>query len=175
MGITSQVKNGGWGAVAVYLYTLFVFLYWDIPLISTDRIALAVAAAPALVLMFSVVAANDWLNDYWAGGNLKRSTETIDRITGESDFYDSAPQEIQESIDDFDELGYSHHVAILAGIALAIAVPITGYLVAGFVGGISGVVLAIVILRVLSIRSYRELNRLAKQMSVPYEEKYENQ
>ncbi|SMO73045.1 hypothetical protein SAMN06264867_107140 [Halorubrum cibi] len=125
--------------------------------------------------MFSVVAANDWLNDYWAGGNLKRSTETIDRITGESDFYDSAPQEIQESIDDFDELGYSHHVAILAGIALAIAVPITGYLVAGFVGGISGVVLAIVILRVLSIRSYRELNRLAKQMSVPYEEKYENQ
>lgn len=175
MGIASQVKNGGWGAVAVYLYTLFVFLHWEIPLISTDRIALAVAAAPALVLMFTVVAANEWLNNYWVGGNLKRSTETIANITGTNDFYESASKEIQESIDEFDELGYSHHVAILSGITLAIAVPVTGYLAAGFMGGIIGVTLAFVILRVLSIRSYRELNRLAKQMSVPYEEKYENQ
>jgi hypothetical protein len=175
MGITSQIKNGGWGAVAIYLYSLFISLYWDIPLISTDRIALAAAAAPALILMFTVVTANEWLNDYWAGGNLKRSAETIARITGESDFYDSAPQEVKDSVDEFDELGYSHHVAILSGIILTIAVPITGYLIAGVVGLFIGVALAFVILRVLSIRSYRELNQLAKQMSVPYEAKYENQ
>jgi len=174
MGIASQIKNGGWGAVALYLYALFVFLYWDVPLISTDRIALAVAAVPALILMFSVAAANEWLNDYWAGGNLKRSTKTIAQITGENDFYDSAPQEVQDSIDDFDELGYSHHVSILSGIFLAVVVPITGYLVRDIVGLLICLLLSVVLLRFLSVRSLRELNRLAKQMSVPYEEKYEN-
>ncbi|WP_408960160.1 hypothetical protein [Natrinema sp. 74] len=175
MGVRSQIKNGGWGALGVYLYSLFAFLYWDVPLISTDRLALAAATIPALAVMFTVVVTNDWLNDYWAGGNLKRSTETIAKITGENDFYDSAPQEVKDSVDEFDELAYGHHVAILSGIILAVAVPVTGYVVAGNIGVILGVVTAPVLLRALSIRSYRELNRLAKQMSVPYEENYENQ
>ncbi|MDF9747922.1 hypothetical protein [Natrinema salsiterrestre] len=175
MGLTSQIKNGGWGALAIYVYSLLVLLYWDIPLISTDRIALVAATVPALAVMFTVVVANDWLNDFWAGGNLKRSTATILRITGENDFFDSAQQEVKDAIDDFDEKGYSHHVSILAGILLAITVPITGYVIGKFVGLFIGVGLAAIILRVFSVRSFRELNQLAKQMSVPYEENYENQ
>jgi hypothetical protein len=175
MGITSQLKNGGWGALAIYVYSLLIFLYWDVPLISTDRIALVAAAIPSFAVMFTVVAANDWLNDFWAGGNLKRSTETILRITGGSDFFDSAQQEVKDAIDDFDEKGYSHHVSILAGILLAIVVPITGYAIGELIGLLIGLGLAAIILRVFSVRSFRELNRLAKQMSVPYVENYENQ
>lgn len=175
MGLTSQIKNGGWGALAIYVYSLFVLLYWEVPLITTDRIAVVAAAIPSLAVMFIVVVANDWLNNFWVGGNLKRSTETILRITGESDFFDSAQQEVRDSIDGFDEKGYSHHVSILAGILLTIAAPITGYAIGDVVGLLVGVGLAPIILRVLSVRSFRELNRLAKQMSVPYEENYENQ
>jgi hypothetical protein len=175
MGIRSQVKNGGWGALGVYLYSLFAFLYWDVPLVSTDRLALAAATIPALAVMFVVVIGNDWLNDFWAGGNLKQSTETILKITGENDFYDSAPQEVKDSVDEFDELAYGHHVAILSGILLAIAVPVTGYVVAGIIGVVLGVITSAILIRAFSVRSYRELNRLAKQISVPYEENYENQ
>lgn len=175
MTLASQIKNGGWGALAIYVYSLLILLYWDVPLITTDRIALVAAAVPSLAVMFTVVAANDWLNDFWAGGNLKRSTETILRITGGNDFFDSAQQEVKDAIDDFDEKGYSHHVSILAGILLAIAVPITGYVISDLIGLLIGLGLAGIILRVFSVRSFRELNRLAKQMSVPYEENYENQ
>lgn len=174
MGLASQMWNGGWGALAVYVYSLFVLIYWDFSLISSDRIAVVVAAVPALMVMFTVVVANDSLNNYWAGGNLKQSTATILRITGENDFFDSADQEVKDAINKFDKKGYSHHVSILAGILLAIAIPITGYAIRGVTGLLIGVALGAVILRVFSIRSFRELNRLAEQMSVPYEENYEN-
>lgn len=175
MDIYSQVKNGGWGAVAIYLYSLFVFLYWDLPLVTADRVALAAAAVPALLVMFFVVVKNDWLNGYWAGGNLKRSTERISQITGDNDFYESAPEEVKESVDDFDDLAYGHHVAIVSGIVLAVAAPITGYAAVDLRGLAVGVIVSFAFLRALSIRSYRELNRLAKELSTPYEENYENQ
>lgn len=175
MGITSQVKNGGWGAVAIYLYSLFIFLHWNPPLVASDRIALAAAAAPALLVMFFAEVKNDWLNDYWAGGNLKRSTDRISRITGDNDFYESAPKEVKESVDNFDKLAYSHHVAIISGIMLTVTTPIIGYTIIGVRGFAVGIVVSVISLRALSIRSYRELNRLAKELSTPYEENYENQ
>lgn len=175
MGITSQVKNGGWGALFLYIHSLFVLLYWDIPIVTSDRVAIVVAAVPALVVMFTVAVLNHKLNDYWAGGNLKRSTETIAQITGESNFWHSASKETQETIDDYDEKAYSHHVSILSGIINAIAAPITGYLVIGWQGIVVGILISIILLRGLSVRSYRELNRLAKDLSIPYEENYENQ
>lgn len=174
MDISSQIKNGGWGAVAIYLYSLFVILYWDWPLIKSDRMALAVATGPALLVMFFVVVKNDWLNDYWAGGNLKKSTQKIARITGEDDFYESASKEVKESVDDFDKLAYSHHVAIISGIVIATTAPVIGYLVHGLMGLGIGVVISLAVIHSFSIRSYQELNRLAKELSTPYEENYEN-
>jgi len=175
MGIPSQVKNGGWGAVSLYLHSLFVFLYWDVPLITSDRVALVAAGVPALVVMFAVVVLNHKLNDYWAGGNLKQSTETIVQITGERDFWHSASKETRDAIDDYDEKAYSHHVSILAGIINAAAAPITGHFAIGWQGIVVGLLLSIIFLRGMSVRSYRELNRLAKELSIPYEENYENQ
>jgi len=175
MGILSQVKNGGWGTLSLYFHTLFVFLYWDIPLITSDRVALVAAAVPALVVMFTVVVLNHRLNDYWAGGNLKQSAETIAQITGEHDFWHSASKETQDAIDDYDEKAYSHHISILAGITNAITVPLTGYFAIGWQGIVAGIALSLILLRTLSVRSYRELNRLARELSTPYEENYENQ
>jgi hypothetical protein len=175
MSLTSQIKNGGWGALALYLYSLFVLLHWEIPLITSDRIAMASAAAPALLVMFAVVVLNHQLNEFWAGGNLMESATTIREITGGRDFYHSASAEIQSSIDDFDEKAYSHHISILSGIILAIAIPITGYFSIGWKGVVGGVVLSSLLFRTLTIRSYRELNGLATEMSTPYEENYENQ
>jgi hypothetical protein len=175
MGIPSQVRNGGWGALSLYLHSLFVFLYWDFPLITSDRVALVAAAVPTLVVMFMVVVLNHRLNDYWAGGNLKQSTKTIAQVTGERDFWHSASKKTQDAIDDYDEKAYSHHVSILAGIINGVAAPITGYLAIGWQGFALGLLLSIIFVRGLSVRSYRELNRLAKELSTPYEENYENQ
>ncbi|WP_336022452.1 hypothetical protein [Halobellus salinisoli] len=175
MGITSQVKNGGWGALFLYIHSLFVFLYWDVPLVTSDRLAIVAAAVPASIVMFAVVVLNHWLNYYWAGGHLKRSTEIIDQITGKRNFWHSASKETQETINDFDEKAYSHHISILSGIINAITVPITGYFVIGWQGIVVGLLISIILLRGLSVRSYRELNQLAKELSIPYEENYENQ
>lgn len=174
MGIASQIKNGGWGAMWIYLYTLFVFLYWDIQLITSDRVALVAAGVPAFLVMFFVRVKNDWLNEYWVGGNLKRSTEQISKITGDNDFYESASGEIKKSVDEFDELAYGHHVAIISGIVLAGVLPITGYAAGGLAGLAIGGIGSIVIFETLSLSSYRELNQLSKDLSTPYEENYEN-
>lgn len=175
MGISSQIRNGGWGALAIYVYSLFVLVYWKIPYITFDRLALAVAAVPALIVMFLVVVLNDWLNDYWAGGHLKESSREIAQITGKNDFYHSATPEIQDAVDDFDEKAYGHHIAIISGVILAVAAPITGYVVFGLIGVMGGMLVSLVSIRTLSIRSYRELNQLAKDLSTPYMENYENQ
>ena len=175
MGIGSQIKNGGWGAIVLYIYSLLVFLYWDVPLVTSDRIVLVVAALPALCLMFTVFVLNHKLNDYWAGGNLKRSTETIDRITGEHDFYHSASEETQAAVDEFDEKAYTHHISILTGIIIAATVPIIGYFAIGLTGIAIGILFSIISFRALTIHSYREVNQLATDLSKPYEEKYENQ
>jgi hypothetical protein len=175
MGLASQIKNGSWGALGIYIYTLFVLLYWDTPLITSDRMALAAASIPALSVMFLVVVFNHQLNKYWAGGNLRQSAEEINQITGENDFYHSASQDIRDTIDDFDEKAYGHHVAILSGITLSILTPITGYLAFHLTGFAGGLIAALASLWGLSIRSYRELNRLAEDLSTPYVENYENQ
>jgi hypothetical protein len=172
MGIASQVLNGGWGALVIYAYAYLVLLHWNV---TNGRIAAVVAAIPALIVMFSVVVLNHWLNDFWAGGNLQRSTEEIDRITGENDSYHSASKEIQETIDEFDEKAYGHHVAILSGLVVGIAAPVTGFVAIGLRGALVGIVGSLLAIRVLSIRSHRELNRLADDLSTPYVENYENQ
>jgi hypothetical protein len=175
MNLFSQVRNGGWGAIMIYFYSLYVFLNWDIPLIISDRIAMMAAAAPSLAVMFLVAVANHQLNDFWAGGKLKESTETIRQITGENDFFESAPQEVKDSVDNYDQKAYGNHVAIIVGILLSILIPPTAYLAAGWTGLIIGLVASLISLRALSVRSYRELNKLAEQLSTPYEENYENQ
>ena len=175
MDIYWHVKNGGWGAVAVYFFSLAVLIYLDIPFVTSDRLMLVVAGGPVLLLMFTVYVGIDSLNEFWAGGNLKRSTKRIDEITGDNDFYESSSTEIKKSVDDFDDKAYSHHISILSGLILSVVVPATGYTVGGLPGVILGVLVGSVLFQTLSVRSYRELNKLARKLSTPYEENYENQ
>lgn len=172
MGVASQVVNGGWGAIAVYLYSYAVIHFWDL---ATPRAGVVIAVGPAVLLMFLVYRFNHELNDFWAGGNLKESTQTIQRITGENDSYHSASQEIRETIDGFDEKAFAHHVGIISGLTLAIALPVSAFLAFGIKGLLAGLLGAFLAVWGLSMQSYRELNRLASDLSVPYEENYENQ
>ena len=171
MGIASQVLKGGWGALAIYAYAYLVLIHWDI---TNGRIAAVVAAIPALVVMFTVVVLNHWLNEFWVGGNLKESTDEINRITGENDSYHSASREIQETVDDFDEKAYGHHVTVISGLIVGISAPFVGLVAFGWIGALSGAFCSLVSIRALSIHSYRELNQLAKDLSTPYVENYEN-
>lgn len=172
MGVASQVANGGWGAIAVYLYSYAVIHFQDL---TTPRAGMVIAAAPALLLMFLVYRFNHRLNNFWAGGNLKESTETIQRITGESDSYHSASQAVRETVDDFDEKAFGHHVGILSGLTLAAILPISAFLTFGTAGLFGGLFAAVLAVWGLSVQSFRELNRLARDLSVPYAENYENQ
>jgi len=141
---------------------------------TSDRIALVVAGAPALLVMFIVVTFNHQLNDFWAGGYLKQSTEEIAQIVNEHDFYHSASREIQDTVDDFDKKAYGHHVAILSGLIVAGSAPVVGYLAFGPVAALGGLPVSLLALWTLSVRSYREINRLAEDLSTPYVENYEN-
>jgi hypothetical protein len=172
MSIYSQVRNGGWGAAILYVYSLFILIYWKI---ASERIALVVAAAPALLVMFVVVTCNHRLNDFWAGGYLKQSTEEIAQIVNNHDFYHSASKEIQDTVDDFDKKAYSHHVAILSGVVVAVSAPIVAYFAFDLVAVLGGLLVSIIAFWALSVRSYREINRLAEDLSTPYVENYENQ
>jgi hypothetical protein len=172
MSIITQVTNGGWGALVLYLYSYLVVYFGNL---ASQRGAIVISAIPPLLLMFLVYRFNHRLNDFWAGGNLKESTVKIQHITGDSDSYHSASEEIQSTIDEFDKKAYGHHVGILSGIALALATPLLGYLVFDEKGLIGGIVAGVVVIWGLCVRSYNELNRLASDLSIPYEEKYENQ
>lgn len=172
MGVVSQVANGGWGAIAVYLYSYAAILSQSL---TTPRAGVVIATGPALLLMFLVYRFNHKLNDFWAGGNLKQSTETIQRITGKNDSYHSASQAVQETVDEFDEKAFGHHVGILSGLTLAVLLPISAFLTFGIVGLFGGLFAAVLAIWGLSVQSFRELNRLASDLSVPYEENYENQ
>ncbi|WP_135535461.1 hypothetical protein [Halostella pelagica] len=166
------MANGGWGAIAVYLYSYAVIHFQNL---TTPRAGMVIAAAPALLLMFLVYRFNHKLNDFWAGGKLKESTETIQRITGENDSYHSASQAVQTTVDEFDEKAFGHHVGILSGLTLAVLLPSSAFLTFGYVGLFSGLFGAVLAVWGLSVQSFRELNRLASNLSVPYEENYENQ
>ena len=61
MGVTSQVANGGWGAIAVYLYSYAAITFWEV---ATPRAGMVIAAGPALLLMFSVYRFNHELNNF---------------------------------------------------------------------------------------------------------------
>lgn len=171
MSIVTQVTNGGWGALALFLYSYTVIYYGNF---ASQRGAVVISAVPPLLIMFTVYLFNHRLNDFWAGGNLKESTAEIQQITGENDSYHSASEEVQSTIDEFDEKAYAHHIGILSGIVLALATPLAGYLVFEEQGLIAGIFASVVFIWGLGVRSYHELNRLARDLSIPYEEKYEN-
>lgn len=172
MDAISKITNGGWGALAVYIFSYSILEYWDL---ASQRSIMVFAAVPPLLIMFTVVRFNHQLNEFWAGGNLKQSTAEIQQITGEKDSYHSASEEVQNAIDEFDEKAFGHHVGILSGIVLAVATIVIGYLQFGPLGVLLGGIAGFALIWGVSIRSYHELNRLARKLSTPYKEKYENQ
>lgn len=51
----SMIQSGGWGAIALYLYSLFFMVHWNI---TTSRLALAASIGLPLLVMFLVAVFN---------------------------------------------------------------------------------------------------------------------
>lgn len=172
MNIANKIWDSGWGAVFLTIYSIggIYLLLPDSPLwINTAGII------PTILVMFLADYHNEGLIDFFAGGELKRSTDEINEITGDDHFYEAAPKEVQTRVDKFDRLAYQHNITLLTGIIIAVTAPVIGYLLYDLVGAGSGLFITFIALQGLSRRSIRQLNMLAGNITDPYHAKYENQ
>lgn len=171
MRIATRIWDSGWGAILLTTYTLLV-----IHLLAPHQLFLKpVALLPTILVMFIADRYNFQLTHFFAGGELQRSTEQISRITGGDDFYESASEELQSRVDDFDRRAYQNNISIIAGGLIAVTVPVIGFYLRDVIGGIAGLSISVLAVELLSRQSIQQLNTLAQNISEPYTAKYENQ
>lgn len=171
MRIATKIWDSGWGAIFLTAYTLSV-----IHLLFPRQLLLKpVALLPTVSVMFLADRYNFHLIHFFAGGELQRSTEQINRMTGDGDFYESASEELQTRIDDLDCRAYQNNISILAGLLITGTAPFIGFYLRDVIGTLVGLAIAIVAVQLLARRSVQQLNTLAQNITKPYTAKYENQ
>jgi hypothetical protein len=171
MNIATKIWDSGWGAVFLTIYTA-IFLH----LLAPDKLLLKLSIPmPAVLIMFFADRYNNRLVRFFAGGELLRSAEVIEDMTGEQDFYESADEELQSRINKLDRRAYQNNVSILAGIVIAVLTPVIGLYQEGGFGLLVGIIIAALALQLLTRRSIHQLNKLAQNLTKPYTAKYENQ
>ncbi|WP_042662742.1 hypothetical protein [Haloferax sp. ATB1] len=171
MQIATKIWDSGWGAVFLTVYTGVV-----IHLVTPEPLFLkTLAVLPAILVMFIADRQNNQLINFFAGGELRRSTDQIQEITGDDDFYESASEELQNRVDDFDRRAYQKNISILAGVIITVTTPFIGAYLRGTLGLAIGLLVGLLAAQLLTRRSIQELNRLAQNISKPYTAKYENQ
>ena len=171
MRIATRIWDSGWGAIFLTIYTLLVIHF----LAPHQLLLKPFALLPTILVMFIADRYNFHLIDFFAGGELQRSTEEVERITGGDDFYESASEELQSRVDDLDRRAYQNNISILSGAIIAVTVPLIGFYLGDVIGGIAGLCVAVLAVQLLSRQSIQQLNTLAQNISEPYTAKYENQ
>lgn len=171
MRVANKIWDSGWGAIFLTIYSVIaVYL-----LLRDSQLWLSTAGVlPTFLVMFCADYYNEGLIDFFAGGELKRSTDEIDELTGDDHFYEAAPEEVQTRVDKFDRRAYQHNITLLTGIIIAVTAPVIGYLLYNLIGVSGGLLITLIALQGLSRRSIRELNTLAGNITDPYHAKYEN-
>lgn len=124
--------------------------------------------------MFLSYAFNNKLNDFWAGGYLKQSSEVAHRITGSNRPYRQLDSDAQEEINKFDELAHKHNTTILSGLIIGGSAPILGYYHFGWLGSVTALIITGLAVWLLTYKSIQELNREAENIAEVYKAKYEN-
>lgn len=171
MRIATRIWDSGWGAVLLTIYILIA-----IHLLAPNQLLLKpFALLPTILVMFIADRYNFQLIDFFAGGELQRSTEQIEEITGEDNFYEAASEELQSRVDDLDRRAYQNNISILSGAIIAVTIPFVGFYLGDIIGSIAGLGIAALAVHLLSRQSIRQLNTLAQDITEPYMAKYENQ
>lgn len=171
MQIPTKIWDSGWGALFLTVYSLTIIHL----MFSENHVYKSFAALPTIFVMFLAERYSTELIDFWAGGELYRSTEYVHTLTGEDHFYHAANENVQSSVDDFDRRAYQNNITILTGLIIAITAPFLGFYNQNLVGAIVGFVIAVLAVQLLSRRSIEQLNTLARDIAEPYKAKYENQ
>lgn len=170
MRIATKIWDSGWGALFLTIYAFLV-----VHLVAPQQHLLkSFAILPTVLVMFLVDRYSFWLIHFFAGDKLQQSTEQIERITGEQDFYEAASNELQARIDDLDRRAYQNNISILSGILIAVSIPFVGFYLREWVGAVGGLIVAVLAVQLLSRRSIRQINTLAQNITEPYTAKYEN-
>jgi len=171
MQIATRIWDSGWGAVFLTVYIAAV-----IHVVTPESHFLkTLAVLPTILVMFFADQQNNRLIDFFAGGELRRSTDQIQEITRDDDFYESASEELQNRVDHFDRRAYQKNISILSGLIIAVLTPFIGIYLYGILGLTAGLLVGLLAAQLLTRRSIQELNRLAQNISKPYVAKYENQ
>lgn len=171
MRIASKIWDSGWGAVLLTLYSI-----GTIQILTPQQHSLKLfGLLPTVMVMFIADHYSYQLTDFFAGGELKRSTEEIALITGDDHYYEGVSEHTQSRVDDFDIRAYNNNISILSGILIGGTVPFVGYAIQGISGALIGFTLTIVSIQVLTRASIEELNTLARDIVEPYKANHENQ
>lgn len=171
MRIATKIWDSGWGAVFLTVYTGTVLHL----LIPGQPLFKILALFPTILVMFLADRYSNWLVDFFAGGELRRSTEYVEAKTGEDHFYHAAREEVQTSVDDLDRRAYQNNISILTGIVIGVTAPFIGFYQRAIIGGLFGILLACCAIHWLTKSSITQLNTLARDIREPYKAKYENQ
>ncbi|WP_049893553.1 hypothetical protein [Halogranum rubrum] len=170
MRIANKIWNSGWGAVFLTFYTAGALQL----LFPQHQLYKLAAIVPTAIVMFVADYFSSDIIDFFAGGELLRSTEHIHQMTGGGHFFESASEEVQTRVDDFDRRAYQENISLLAGVAIATTSPAVGYIYSQLVGAAIGGLIAVLSIQFLSRSAVQTLNNLARDIREPYNAKYEN-
>lgn len=169
MRLGDKIWDGGWGAVILTVYSGLV-LHGLSP---EEHYLKIFALLPTILVMFTAKVYSTEIIDFFAGGELMKSTEEIAQRAGEN-FYEEADEAIQSRVDDLDQKAYRENVSILSGLVIALSAPILGFVEFSIPGLIGGILVAALAVQILSRKGVESLNELARGISRPYEAKHEN-
>lgn len=170
MRLGTKIWESGWGAVFLTVYG-FLATHLIVP---KSYFLYPISLFPTLSVMFCADRFSSYLVDFFAGGELRRSTDRIHQITGEDHFYHATSEELRTTVDDFDRRAYEQNISILSGILIAVSAPGLGYVIRGEIGFVAGLAISIVALWLLCHQGIKSLKELAEQIVEPYEANYEN-
>lgn len=169
MNMSGRIWERGWGAIFLTLYSLGV-IHLFLP---NEHSFKVLSAVPAIFVMFVAERYSTKIIDYFAGGELRRSTDQVVASTGEA-FYEQSSEKIQRRVDDFDEKAYRENVSILSGGVIALTAPLVGYLEYSVLGLVIGFTISSLALLLLSRQGIEALNELAENVSRPFEVNHED-
>jgi|AntRauMinimDraft_3_1070383.scaffolds.fasta_scaffold00704_4 hypothetical protein len=159
MQLGKQIQQS-WGALFLFIYAAgFLYLSsYDV----SNPVYFLIAGIPSVILVFLSAEFNDGLMEFFAGDVIEESFSSIDKRTGDGEFYWDADQETQDRIDRMDGKAHRHLVTVLSGLLIGFSLPFAvNYLYGLMYAGLS-LIGSLIVIYLFSYREYRSLRQVVK-------------
>lgn len=166
MNLSNQLKDSGWGATFLAVYTAGILHYFSYDL--SNSLFLLASIVPSLLLVYLSITFNDRLMEWFADDVIREAFTDIKDRTDTNEFYWQADGDVQDGIDELDRKAHRRVVAILAGGVISTSLPFLLYYFHGIEGFGAGLGSALVVFYLLSYRPYCSLHEVIKSSAKLY-------